>query len=404
MCARKRTVQLIREVTSLPALPTLVQRLLAVLRDPNYTADQVTEVVRSDPALAARVLKLANSPAYGFSRNIETVSRAVVVLGSRSLRSLVTAAGVAQALEKLAGSADFEELWCHAAYTATGAQVLARRAGHPCPEEVFLAGLIHDIGELALAVVRPREYGQIMKRPAVERIEAQRQVLGLTHTRAGSQLLTAWNLPDDLCAVAGNHHSLEATTAPDNRTLSLVALADMLSRVRDLGHEAPPPEAHLIALLKAAGLSRGITAELVREIDLRYLETSRFLHPDSARIQAPFSRPEPRRVALVCTDPVRSLLLHELFAYHGDEVLPFAEYFETPDRADLVVLDPHCLDAKAIDHLAPALARTPDRLAVYGAADLCAGLPADLPTLPVLFNQSDLAGLPSADTHALSSR
>ena len=407
MSARKRTSQLVREITSLPALPPVVQRLLAVLQDPDYTAEQVTAVVRTDPALTARVLKLANSPAFGAPRTVDGVARAVVILGSRNLRSLVTAAGMAEAVARMRGGADHEDLWCHAAWTATAAQVLATRSGHPCPEEAFLAGLIHDIGELALAVVRPREYARLRGLPVERQLDAEREILGMTHTRAGQQLLSAWNLPEEVAAFAGQHHLREAVLAPENRTLAVVALADLLSRIRGLGREAPPEEWLARKLVDLVAPKSGLSAELLRQIDLRYLETSRFLHPERARIQAPFCGGEPRRVTLVGADPQRSLWLHELLSYHGQIVVPFTEYFAAPESVDLVLLDPRSLDHHALARVAPALALTPDRLALYADPDvneLADELPPDLPVLPIFFGRQEFDALPAAEARTLSPR
>lgn len=231
--------QLVQTIRDLPALPEVVVRVMRMTEDPRSDAQSIAKVIATDQAMAARVLKLANSAFYGLPRRVSTLSEAVVILGFRTIKNLAIAASTFELLNReIAGYwLQRGELWRHSLSCAIGAQLIAHRARLPVTEEAFVAGLLHDIGKVAINLFVREQFDQIMERALQERIpfvEAEQAVLGFNHAMAGGLIAEKWNLPPSLVSVIKYHH--QPSSAPDKEPMiSVVHLADILSITMGIG-------------------------------------------------------------------------------------------------------------------------------------------------------------------------
>lgn len=231
--------QLVQTIRDLPALPEVVVRVMRMAEDPRSDAQAIARVIATDQAMAARVLKLANSAFYGLPRRVGTLSEAVVILGFRTIKNLAIAASTFELLNReIAGYwLQRGELWRHSLACAIGAQLIARRARLPVSEEAFVAGLLHDIGKVAIDLFVRAQFDQIMERALQDRIpfvEAEQAVLGFNHAMAGGLIAEKWNLPPLLVSVIKYHH--QPSSAPDrDPMISVVHLADLLSITMGIG-------------------------------------------------------------------------------------------------------------------------------------------------------------------------
>ena len=132
-------------VRELPPLPLVVQELLAVMRRPESSAEDITRVLSADQALAGKILRLVNSSFYGMPGHVGTISQAVVILGHAALRNLAMSLAVVDSIGRDLPAERRQVFWQHALATAAGAEVVARHAGLPEPEEAFVAGLLHGL-------------------------------------------------------------------------------------------------------------------------------------------------------------------------------------------------------------------------------------------------------------------
>ena len=193
----------------LGSLPDIVHRVFEAMDDPGSTAAQIGKVINDDPALTARLLRLVNSPFYGFRSKIDTVFRAIALIGHNELRSVVLATSALKVFTGIPSDlVNMSQFWKRSLYTAVIARVLAAYKREKEIERYFIAGLLHDIGSLLLYLELPDEMTTALRQSQAEKIplwDAEKSVLGYDHGEVGGTLLKSWNLPPVLCEAVHYH-------------------------------------------------------------------------------------------------------------------------------------------------------------------------------------------------------
>lgn len=221
----------------IPTLPDLVVRVIELLNRGTTEPEELERHIQYDQVLVAKLLGMVNSPFYAVNRKITTVSDAVMVLGFRGLRSLVLASSTAQFMTRdfsLYGHTD-KGLWLHALTTATIARTLARecRLGAAAAEELFITGLLHDVGKMLVA---PHliEAGVTKIDPSDDVRGIERDTVGIDHQEAGALVCAKWNLSEELQSI------IVALDEPENssKEIAVVRLADALAVELGHGYEA----------------------------------------------------------------------------------------------------------------------------------------------------------------------
>ncbi len=250
----------------LPTIPVLLARILAVVDGERSSTRDLVEVMQRDQALSARVLRLANSGFFGFAREVSTVSRAVMILGFGSVRSLALGVKVWDTFMGDERGLKLTELWEHSALVGAAARLIAQRTRAADPEEIFTAGLLHDIGRAVFALRFPAEYTKVVNAAARDAgtplVEHERAAFGIDHAQAGAWLGEAWALPVSVVEAAARH---EESIAPATalRPWAIVALANRLVHWTDLDGGAIDPAAEQqLETLDAGGLSLPVWVEL----------------------------------------------------------------------------------------------------------------------------------------------
>ena len=211
--ARLDMAQIKSTVQQLPSLPTVVLKVLQSFQQETPDIDQLVAEIGQDQALATRVLRLANSPFYGLQTKVGTLHDAMTVLGFRNVRAAVAGVAVMRcfAHNQYPGF-DVAAFWTHCTAVAIAARAVAQLSRQP-EELAFTAGLVHDIGALALLTGFPVEMAEVLayaKEHDCMLREAERDVLGVDHAAVGEALLRHWHFPDAIClAVLGHHYSDE---------------------------------------------------------------------------------------------------------------------------------------------------------------------------------------------------
>jgi putative nucleotidyltransferase with HDIG domain len=198
---------------SLPTLPALYTRIVAELARPNYSIDEVGDLVAQDVGMAAKLIQVANSALIGLRWPISTPAQAVRILGSEWTKSLALAAGVFSRYDPHALKPfSIEELWEHSRQVAALATRIAHaeRAGSVVARDAAIGGLFHDIGRLTLASQLPGPYREVLALTQAAGMcvaEAEQTVFGATHAEVGAYLLGLWGLPDSLIEAVAWHHT-----------------------------------------------------------------------------------------------------------------------------------------------------------------------------------------------------
>ena len=230
---RAQFKKVLREIKNLPTLPGIVAKLGKMAEDPDTTTEQMGRVISKDHILASKLLKLVNSAFYGFPQRISSLNSAIILLGFNVIKSLIISASIFEVME----SQDVE-LWEHSLGCAVVCNVLARHLGVKDPEEISTAGLIHDIGKVAIKMELPREYEKITElsqEKKISRLEAEREVLGLDHAEVGSWLAKSWNLPNKLVEPIACHHDPHLARE-EQQASAIVHFANIMIRGLGYGH------------------------------------------------------------------------------------------------------------------------------------------------------------------------
>lgn len=207
--------ELVEGSVRLVSLPEVCIRINEMLDDPNVTVTSLGNVIIQDTSLTARLLKMVNSSFYGYEARIETVSRAVTVIGLRELRGLVIAASAVEMFSNVPEeSLNKVRFWRHSLYCGVIARLLAEKCNVLHSERLFVAGLLHDIGKLIIAQRLPDVAKEVLdeiqlgQRPA---LEIEKELLGFTHAEVGCELMTSWNMPETLINSVSHHHDPRAS-------------------------------------------------------------------------------------------------------------------------------------------------------------------------------------------------
>ncbi len=222
---------LIHRISSLPVLPESVQRVREAMKNPEVSVDEVAGIITLDPALAAKVLGVANSAAYGFRSRVDNLVLAVSLLGLRETYSIVLAAAVLDLFEK-SKVMDYKRFWLSSMCAAAAARLVAKAVGAREKAGVFAAGLLHDIGKAALAETIPQQYQRISSVLTGEAlIAAEMEAMGISHAEAGYELAQHWGLPDDIAETIRFHHQ-PAMAQNAKQLVAIVAVADAMTRAQ----------------------------------------------------------------------------------------------------------------------------------------------------------------------------
>ncbi len=238
------------KVDQLPTLPSALPRLLALMEDENAGAGQIVEAISTDPALTSKILQVANSAYYGFSKTIANLDRALPLLGLNMVKSLALTMGVLRSLPADRDDIHFSSqgLWTHSLAVATAINELGKRLRLET-EYLFTLGLLHDVGKVVLFHYFPEMYiealEEAVKRQGQDLALVEREVMGLDHGEVGQMLLKRWKFPDLIAGPIGVHHYAEIPERVDEVDVALLQAADHAALASGVGAAGNP---HIIPL------------------------------------------------------------------------------------------------------------------------------------------------------------
>ena len=233
---------ILKRIRDIPSLPDVVNRILSVISKPTTPASEIARLISYDPGLTSKVLRMVNSAAYGFQRQISSIQHGIMILGFNNVRGLVLSASIFKLFEGHAhpGGLNHEAFWQHSMSTAVAARIIAKELRVPDSDDVFSAAILHDIGKVVLDVYFQLRYEKVLTEARNNGISIhgkefymlEYQMMGITHAGIGAFLATKWKLPVTITEVIQFHH--EPDKAQNCALLvHLVALANEMAVIND---------------------------------------------------------------------------------------------------------------------------------------------------------------------------
>jgi HD-like signal output (HDOD) protein len=219
----------LQKVSSLPPIPKVLQEISQLFNSPDISAKKVEMLIEKDPSLTLKVLSVANSPLYGLKRNVNTIGAAILILGMHEIKSVLTSVKLASTLKMKADNYFNPEIFLnHSMGVGILAQRMSKDLGFNFDGDGFIAGMLHDMGILTIHEFFPKEFSEIVDysmRKGTSFIEAENNILGLSHQEIGEFLTEKWSLPSVFSDALQYHHN-PLNSKENNYLTSILHVAD----------------------------------------------------------------------------------------------------------------------------------------------------------------------------------
>lgn len=231
--------ELFRNETSIPSLPQVFYQFKEAVDDPNASFAELAKIIECEPGLTARLLKIVNSPFFGFQNAVETIPHAISILGNKELSDLVLSTCTLERFKNVSPKAmDMQLFWEHSIACGLVARIIATRLVNDVdPDIVFVGGLLHDIGRLLICLIVPEKFSEVFLRAQTEGtslLKSEKSILGFGHDEAGGELLRRWNLPKVHEKSVRFHHN-PAGASKFSKEASIVNIANSMANSLALG-------------------------------------------------------------------------------------------------------------------------------------------------------------------------
>ena len=268
----------VAEVEAIGTLPAIFHELNTALADPRTSLDRVGEIIEADVDLTARLVRIANSPFYGFPNRIETIVEATTLIGLEQIRDLAAATMVLEFFQGVPSALlDLESFWQHSLACGISARVLACQRRNSQPERFFLAGLLHDVGRLVICLRAPEQLSAVFaRRDATGQTlrETEASVFGVDHAEIGGALLEFWRFPAAIADTVRWHHA-PGESAGHPVEASLIHVADIFAHSLELGASGEPaPPTLEMSAWNRLNLGTSSLRSAVDEVDRQFDDAS----------------------------------------------------------------------------------------------------------------------------------
>ncbi|MDH5369531.1 MAG: HDOD domain-containing protein [Gammaproteobacteria bacterium] len=277
---------LVNNASNLVSLPEVSIRVNELANNPDSTADDMGKVISQDPALVARMLKIANSAFYGVSNEVDTISRAIAILGINKIRDLVISTAASDTFDGIPNDLiTMQDFWHHSLYCGLLAQILAKKSKKIKSESIFIAGLLHDIGQLLMFNQLPEKSHETILllmegSEELETYEAERHIFGFDHMQVGAALIKKWKLASVLEECVEFHHEPQnAKNFPVE--VALINIANAVAVMADFDSMSEDDEIPMINPLswKLTGLSKDDLPDAIKKAQEEIKEIEAVLFP-----------------------------------------------------------------------------------------------------------------------------
>lgn len=280
---------------NLPTLPHILVKLINACQDENGSIRDIAKIIHADASISAKILKLANSSYFRSTVKISQIDQALIRLGRSAIKNLAISSAVQQVFCKsdtVAEGFNLKRFWRHSLTSAVLSRMIAEKTSFNLPEQAFLAGMIHDIGRLILAVNFPEEYKKILTdtEDMTESMIDREIQMGVTHTEVGAWLLSRWNFDSMIIDAACYHHEPIIRIKNSFPLVRIVYAANDMSRITDTS------DAAFCVLKSLFACDFPDTVEMIMQAEEEVQELADFLGFAIGEREEAFPRPEPIEV------------------------------------------------------------------------------------------------------------
>jgi HD-like signal output (HDOD) protein len=277
---------IMKKMEDLPILPNVITKVMKIFDNPYSNASHLTELISMDQTLTMKTLKLANSAYYGFPREIETVTEAIVVLGFLTVRNLILTSTLYNIfIGDASDSREFDrkKFWRHSVATAICARLLVSRTapGQKEEEEAFTLGILHDIGKVFFDIYYHNEFMKALrehkKNDTVPMIEIEKKIIGIDHAEVGGIMIDKWNLPEYFIEPIKYHHT--PSKARNKFITSILHVADIIGKFTSINYQDDFKKAHIDGdAISALKLNENDVKILVQNLEFEMSNADLFLN------------------------------------------------------------------------------------------------------------------------------
>ncbi|RJQ48262.1 MAG: HDOD domain-containing protein [Nitrospiraceae bacterium] len=221
--------QYVQKITQLPTIPVVAQEVLKFVHDEKTSVVKLENIIENDPALSAKILSVSNSAFFGYKTPTQTVHSAILRIGFNTVRDIAFGVSLMTVFEDKdrPGALDYQRVFNHSVTVGLIAQMISRDLKMGFSEEIFVNGILHDLGYLVLNKYFSETYMKVLEifHKQVSLLEAEKTVMDFTHAEIGSWLAEKWNLPDDVIYTVRYHHTPLLATKKTKR-VAIIHIAD----------------------------------------------------------------------------------------------------------------------------------------------------------------------------------
>lgn len=278
--------EIVQDVSTIHSLPLFYSRLDETINHPRSSIASISKIISEDQGLTARILKLANSPLFGYFSKIETITQAITIIGVQQVRDLALAVSVMDVFKGIPKELiTMEQFWRHSIATGLTARIIATSLRESNLERFFVAGILHDVGRLIMFVKLPDICMEMMEESRTKKrllYQVERERLLFDHAEVGGNLLRRWKIPARIAEPVEFHHRCQRAEQYPRET-SVLHIADLIAHALEIGGSGELFVPQLdSAVWDRLNLSPNLLSSLIKQIDTTFNETLQALFGSQA--------------------------------------------------------------------------------------------------------------------------
>jgi HD-like signal output (HDOD) protein len=271
-----------KKESDIPTLSGVVDRIISVASDDKTTTEELAKIISYDPGMTNTLLKLSNSIYYAQKTNVETVKRAITVIGFDEIVGIALAMSVLSSFSSKSGlTLDMKALWIHGIGVATVSKELAKRTNPGIASKIFIPALLHDMGKIIFSVYFKDEYNKVRQFAITKNKPlyfAENAILKLDHAILSALLMKRWNFPQSIMIPCRFHHNPESAPLKFKHQSLIINLADYLTQKAGIGHSGNPVPVTVKNASKKIGVKESVLKPIIDKVQRKENEIKEFFN------------------------------------------------------------------------------------------------------------------------------